>query len=126
MLKIKAGSRVAWQDPKSATYHYGNLLPNGVHLDENGLSFMIDDKVTGLMCTVPYESIYFRAFENGKNHHFFPMKEWIAAVEDGSINEDDGSGYFTDGTYHYSGFDPFWIENMNQYKHFTGVVFYGK
>lgn len=127
MLKIKAGSRVAWQDPKSTTYHYGDLLPNGARLNENGLTFLINNKITGLVCEIPYEAIYFRVFENDKiNGHFFSIEEWIKTVKAGYINENDGSGYFTDGTHHYCGFDPFWIDNMNQYKYFTGVVFYGK
>ena len=126
MLKIKAGSRVAWQDPKSTTYHYGDLLPNGARLNENGLAFLINDKVTGLVCEMPYEAIYFRVFENKTDGDFFTIEEWMRTVEAGYINEYDGSGYFTDGTYHYCGLNPFGINDINQYKHFTGVIFYGK
>ena len=128
-MQIKAGQRVCWKH-KDGTYHYGDLLPGGANLTENGLKFCINDKVSHLCDFVPCDLIHFDSHKRNIHGDFFPFKHWIEALESGYITDYDGSASFTDGEYTYSQYelDPFNVsrDTVKIYKNFTGVLFYGK
>lgn len=128
-MQIKAGQRVCWKH-KDGTYHFGDLLPGGTNLTEDGLVFCINDKVSHLCDFVPYDIIHFNTHLRNTNGDFFPFKNWISVIDSGYITDYDGSASFTDGEYTYSAYDldPFNVDKqtVNIYKNFAGVLFYGK
>ena len=129
-MSLKSGQRVAWFDQQSKTYHYGNTLPNGIELTDNGMYVYINDKVSGFVTKVPYDSLDLYTHKN-RDHigDYMSMNKWIKCVTQGYITDYDGSAYLTDGEYHYTIGHPFEIytkSNAEPYKHFKGVIFFGK
>lgn len=127
-MQIKAGQRVCWKH-KDGTYHYGDLLPGGANLTQDGLTFCINDKVTGLCDFIPYNIINFNSRKN-TNGDYFTFEQWLNDTESNCITDYDGSASFTDGDYVYSRYDldPFNMsrDTVDIYKNFSGVIFYGK
>ncbi len=129
-MSLKSGQRVAWFDVQSKSYHYGNVLPTGVELSDDGLNVYIDDAVSRFVSKVPYDSLDLKVREKyDDTGDFITLDQWVEDIAANYFTDYDGSAYFTDGEYLYSIGNPFELHTKDKaepYRHFKGVVFFGK
>lgn len=119
---IYAGKRVLYK--QNSGWQVGELLPNGIKLNSEGLYFNVMDLVTGNMeSNILFENLFLDGEElqdwqkDMSNGVLFTVEDFIEQVlEDEDFSSNEGKAYMSDGEYYYypvSKLNKTWLKKQN-------------